>query len=82
MRINLFLMDSSAKNMLYSLPRVNLKENTKENLSVLQSGKAESIANMHKFAFLNQNQIEHKILGHMLGIFQVKINVYINFNKT
>lgn len=49
---------------------------------MLQSGKAESIANMHKFVFLNQNQIEHKILGHMPGVFQVKRNVYINFNKT
>ena len=82
MRINLFLMDSSAKYILYSLLRVNLKENIKENLSVLQSGKAESIANMHKFVFLNQNQIEHKILGHMPGIFQVKGNACINFNKT
>ena len=36
---------------------------------------------MHKFVFLSENQIEHKILGHMLGIFQVKGNVYINFNK-
>ena len=75
-------MDSSAKYILYSLPRVNLKENIKENLSVLQSDKAESIANMHKFVFLNQNQIEHKILGHIFGIWEVKRNVYINFHKT
>lgn len=37
---------------------------------------------MHRFVFLNQNQIEHKILGHVFGIWEVKRNVYINFHKT
>lgn len=49
---------------------------------MFQFGKAQNTADMHRFDFLNENQVEHKILAHMFGVSQVKINLCINSHKT